>query len=250
MTERQNETILLVMPALNEEHSIGAVVKEALNAVPEGTVLVVDDGSSDRTADVAREAGAHVVSNPFNLGVGAAMRVGFRYAERHGYDIVVQVDADGQHDPRDVEGLLAALERNGRPHVVVGNRFSSNASTSVTRTRRLAMKLLARYLSRVTGTTLSDVTSGFRAHNRSAVELFARRYPPDYLADTVESLVIASRSGGHVSQVPVTMRPRAGGNPSQSWWWSAAYLLRVTLMLAMNLVRPRPRSPGTDEEAL
>lgn len=168
------------------------------------------------------------------------MRLGFRYAQSHGYVSVVQVDADGQHDPRDIERLVAELQQGPDPHVVIGARFSGTGEFAVPRTRRLAMRLLAVYLSRVTGTTLTDVTSGFRAHNRSAIELFALTYPADYLADTVESLVISTRSGGHVSQVPVAMRPRYGGMPSQSSWWASTYLLRVVVMLIIEVVRHQP----------
>jgi glycosyltransferase involved in cell wall biosynthesis len=232
--------VLVVLPALNEEASVALVVKEVRNAMPQAKVLVVDDGSSDGTAEAARGAGATVISTPFNLGVGGAMRIGFRYARSHGYATLVQVDADGQHDPRDIELLLAVLRQEPEPHVVIGARFSGAGSFAVPWTRRLAMRLLAVYLSRVTQTTLTDVTSGFRAHNRSAIALFAASYPADYLADTVESLVISTRAGGHVSQVPVAMRPRYGGAPSQSRWWATTYLLRVVVMLVINVVRHQP----------
>ncbi len=234
------DRVLVVLPALNEEASVAHVVKEARDALPASTVLVVDDGSADGTAEAARRAGATVISSPFNLGVGGAMRIGFRYARSHGYAAVVQVDADGQHDPRDIGRLLESLQQGPAPHVVIGARFSGTGEFAVPWARRLAMRLLAVYLSHVTGTTLTDVTSGFRAHNRSAVELFAETYPSDYLADTVESLVISTRAGGHVSQVPVAIRPRYGGTPSQSSWWASTYLLRVVVMLVINVVRHQP----------
>jgi glycosyltransferase involved in cell wall biosynthesis len=232
--------LLVVLPALNEEASVAHVVKEARDALPESTVLVVDDGSTDGTADAARRAGATVISSPFNLGVGSAMRIGFRYAQSHGYASLVQVDADGQHDPRDIERLVEVLQQGPEPHVVIGARFSGTGEFAVPWARRLAMRLLAVYLSHVTRTNLTDVTSGFRAHNRSAVELFAETYPAEYLADTVESLVISTRAGGHVSQVPVAMRPRYGGIPSQSSWWASTYLLRVVVMLVINVIRHQP----------
>ncbi len=232
--------LLVVLPAWNEQESVGLVVKEAQAAVPGAKVLVIDDGSTDRTAEVAREAGATVITNPFNLGVGGAMRVGFRYAETGGYSVLVQVDADGQHDPRDIDRLVKTLGPDHPPHVVIGARFSGVGDFEVPGARRAAMRILAVYLSRVTGTQLTDVTSGFRAHNRGAIELFAREYPCDYLADTVESLIINTRFGGHVSQTPVAMRPRAAGSPSQSSWWAMAYLLRVLAMLAINVVRHEP----------
>ena len=200
-------------------------------------MLVVDDGSVDGTAAQAREAGAEVVSNPFNLGVGGAMRVGFRVAEAHGYDVLVQVDADGQHDARDIGAPGRGLRRRARPQVVIGARFAGQGDIAVPRARRAAMRLLARYLSRVTGTKLTDVTSGFRAHNRAGIELFARSYPADYLSDTVESLIIVADAGGRVHQVPVTMRPRLAGSPSQSPVRAALYLLRVVMVLALSVFR-------------
>ncbi len=229
--------MLVVLPALNEERSVGIVVKEVRTAVPEGTILVVDDGSVDATAAEAVEAGAEVVSNPFNLGVGGAMRVGFRVALARGFDVLVQVDADGQHDARDIGTLVAALDDEPGPQVVIGARFAGVGDIAVPRARRVAMRLLARYLSRVTATRLTDVTSGFRAHNRAGIELFARHYPADYLSDTVESLIIVADAGGRVHQVPVTMRPRLAGSPSQSPLRAAVYLLRVVAVLILSVFR-------------
>jgi glycosyltransferase involved in cell wall biosynthesis len=242
------------MPAWNEEESVAMVVKEAQAAVPDADILVVDDDSSDRTATAARQAGADVIQNVFNLGVGGAMRVGFRHAARRGYSVVVQVDADGQHDPRDIPRLLECLEEAAagpaadEPHVVIGARFAGVGRFPVPRARRVAMRMLASYLSRMTGTELTDVTSGFRAYNRPAVELFARTYPAEYLSDTVESLVIASRSGSRISQVPVSMRPRMAGTPSQPSWRAVGYLLRVSVMLLLERIRRRPQPDQPEED--
>ena len=247
-------SVLVVMPAWNEEESVAMVVKEAQAAVPGADILVVDDDSSDATAATARQAGADVIRNVFNLGVGGAMRVGFRHAARRGYAVVVQVDADGQHDPRDIPRLLECLEEAAagpsaeEPHVVIGARFAGVGRFPVPRARRMAMRMLASYLSRLTGTELTDVTSGFRAYNRPAIELFARTYPAEYLSDTVESLVIASRAGARVSQVPVSMRPRLAGTPSQSSWRAVGYLLRVSVMLLLERIRRRPPSDQPEED--
>lgn len=238
--------VLVVIPAYNEASSIASVVSEVLDVAPKVDVLVVDDASQDDTAALAREAGAEVISNVFNLGVGGAMRVGFRYAKTHGYAAVVQVDGDGQHDPRDLERLLAPIEETPEPIVVIGARFAGNGDYQVPWARKLAMRLFARYLSRMTHVRLTDVTSGFRAHNRAAVELFARTYPADYLADTVESLVIATQAGGVITQVPVAMRTRASGSPSQSTVRSLSYLARVGLTLGLAVFRHRP-SPTTNK---
>ena len=245
---RAGADVAIVVPAWNEAESVGLVVKEIAAAAPEVTVVVVDDASLDATAAVARAAGARVISNVFNLGVGGAMRVGIRYALAHGYNAVVQLDGDGQHDPRDIAALLDPLDADGPPQVVIGARFAGRGDVAVPRARRLAMHLLARYLSHVTGARLTDVTSGFRAHNRAALSVFARTYPADYLSDTVESLIIASRAHAVVQQVPVEMRPRLGGRPSQSSWRATAYLFRVLLTLALAVIRRRP-DPHQAQEA-
>ncbi len=244
---------LVVLPALNEERSVGLVVKEVMAAQPDAEVMVIDDASSDRTGIEARGAGAGVARNVFTLGVGGAMRVGFRIAAEGNYEQLVQVDADGQHDPRDIGHLLDALENDGVPRVVIGARFAGQGDLKVPWARRLAMVLLAKRLSRVVGTTLTDVTSGFRAHNRAAIELFARTYPADYLADTVESLVIIGQAGGRVTQVPVAMRARYAGTSSQSSWKAGVYLIRVVTMLAFSVFRRRhiakqnPNQPPSGE---
>jgi glycosyltransferase involved in cell wall biosynthesis len=241
--------LLVVIPAYNEASSVAGVVGEVHEVAPKAHVLVVDDSSTDATAALSRAAGAEVVTNVFNLGVGGAMRVGFRYAKAHGYRAVVQLDGDGQHDARDLPRLVAPLSDVPEPMVVIGARFAGGGEYQVPRARRWAMRLLAWYLSRITGVRLTDVTSGFRAHNRAAIELFARTYPADYLADTVESLVTAKAAGGLITQVAVKMRCRHGGTPSQSSWRGAVYLARVALMLAVAVLRHQTARAPTPEES-
>lgn len=228
------QKILIVIPALNEEGSVGTVVHEVLAAMPGAHVLVVDDGSADATRHVAMSAGADVLSLPFNLGVGGALRAGFRYAVRFDYDIAVQVDGDGQHDPAEIERLLGALSE---ADMVIGARFAGRGEYSVRGARRVAMRMLARSLSRRTNANLTDTTSGFRAFNRQVIELFARDYPAEYLGDTVEALLIAARAGCRVSQVPVHMRRRLVGTPSQSSLRSLVYLARAVLAVLMSRAR-------------
>jgi len=248
--EDRSRNVCVVIPALNEAESVGIVVKEAKAVLPDATVLVVDDGSTDDTAELAGAAGAEVISNPFRLGVGGAVRVGLRYAQSRGHPIVVQLDADGQHDPRDIPRMMRMLDPDGPPQIVIGARFAGAGDVSVPRARRIAMSLLARYMSRMTGERLTDVTSGFRVQNRAAVSIFARTYPADYLSDTVESLVIASRAGTVISQVGVAMRPRYAGRSTQSAWRAGAYLLRVVITLALAVIRRRPTSAEHEEEPL
>jgi glycosyltransferase involved in cell wall biosynthesis len=229
--------VLVVMPAWNEEQTVATTIAHLRSVHPEFDVLVVDDGSGDRTAQVAAAAGAAVCSLPFNLGVGGAMRAGYRYADRHGYDVVAQVDADGQHDPSFLTTLIAGLQE---ADVVIGARFAGEGDYRVGMLRGLAMRVLATVLSRLAGTRLTDVTSGFRVVNRRALRIFATHYPAEYLGDTVESLVIALRTGCTVRQVPVAMRPRAGGTASQTPVRAALYLGRAIVALGLALVRQWP----------
>ena len=226
--------VLVVIPAFNEAATLAAVVEEVRAALPSADVLVVDDCSSDGTRAVALTTVAQVLTLPINLGVGGAMRAGFRYALRYGYDAVLQVYGDGQHDPQDAPRLIAAL---ADADLVIGARFAGTGDYDVRGPRRWAMRLLARTLSRVTGARLTDATSGFRVCNARTLELFARHYPAEYLGDTVETLVIAARAGLTVAQVPVTMRDRAGGQPSQSPVRAAVYLLRVGRALGLGRIR-------------
>jgi glycosyltransferase involved in cell wall biosynthesis len=227
-------SVLVVIPALNEEGSVGTVVKEVREALPDAHVLVVDDGSTDGTRRTALGAGADVLSLPFNLGVGGALRAGFRYAVRFDYDVAVQVDGDGQHDPAEIERLLAAL---ADADLVIGARFAGRGEYAVRGARRLAMRLLARSMSKRTNANLTDTTSGFRAFNRQVIEIFARDYPAEYLGDTIEALLIAARAGCRVSQVPVHMRGRMVGSPTQSSLRSMAYLARAVLAIIMSRAR-------------
>lgn len=229
------EKTLVVMPAFNEEESVRAIVLEVFEKLPGITCLVVNDGSSDGTTREALAAGAIVACLPFNLGVGGAMRVGFRYALENGFDNVVQVDADGQHDPSGVMSLLAQLDN---ADLVVGARFAGEGDYTVKGPRRWAMVLLSHILSRTAHTKLTDTTSGFKMSGPRAVRLFAEHYPAEYLGDTIESLVIAARAKIVIVQVPVAMRARSGGRPSHNPVKAAAYLARAVLALLFAIMRP------------
>ncbi|QIK63002.1 glycosyltransferase family 2 protein [Leucobacter viscericola] len=242
------ERVLIVMPAFNEEEVIASVVREVRQTLPGATVLVVNDGSSDATTDRAREAGARVLELPFNLGVGGAMRLGFRYAETNGFPVAVQLDSDGQHNPADVPALVALLDAsegsNGAEgvDVVVGARFTDGDEYEVRGPRKWAMRFLSSVLSRAMHVRLSDTTSGFKAHGPRAIHLFAREYPAEYLGDTIEALVIGHRAGLRFAQLGVTMRERAGGTPSHNPLKSAIYLGRAFFALVIAFLRPRPKT--------
>lgn len=230
---------LVVMPAWNESVVIGSTVAEVIATCPEVDLLVIDDGSTDDTAERAAAAGAHVLRLPYNLGVGGALRAGYKYAWREGYDQTIQVDADGQHDPADIPRVLAGL---ADADISIGARFAGKGEYDARGPRRWAMSLLAASLSAVAKVKLTDVTSGFRAANRAAIEQYTRHYPAEYLGDTVDSLMTAVRSGYTVTQVPVAMRPRQGGTPSANPWKAAVYLLRsLFALLIASTRRATPR---------
>lgn len=230
-----SKRLLVIVPAFNEQDVVGRTVNEIRRHMPQADVLVVDDGSSDNTSAQAALAGAQITRLPFNLGVGGAMRLGYRYAVEHDYDIAVQVDADGQHDPAFLSRLIEPLERGY--DVVIGARFAGEGDYPMTGLRRLASKMLAAVLSRVCRTTLTDPTSGFRATSRRACDIFAHDYPVEYLGDTVEALALAARRDLMILQVPVSMRQRATGHPSHSPAKAAVYLARACLALSLALLR-------------
>lgn len=226
--------VLVIVPAWNEEGSVGPTVSAILAANERYDVVVVDDGSVDATAIRAREAGATVLALPFNLGVGGAMRTGFTYAARKGYQTAIQVDADGQHNPEDIENIVAGLQR---ADISIGARFADVGDYSVRGPRRWAMIVLAAVVSRSARTRLTDVTSGFRAANARAIAQYVDYYPAEYLGDTLDSLMAALHAGLTVTQVPVAMRPRAAGRPSQGVFGSVVYLLRSAFALTLALMR-------------
>lgn len=228
---------LVVMPAYNEAASLPGLLDELATVAPGFPILVVDDASSDQTVEVARLRGATVLELPFNLGVGGAMRAGFSYAAGHGYDVVIQLDADGQHPPAHLTDLVTALDG---ADIVIGARFAGVGTYAARGPRKWAMTFLARVLSRLLGVHLTDVTSGFRASGPRAVRFFAREYPQEYLGDTIESLLMAGRSGLTITQVPVEMRSREFGEPSQSPLRSGVYLIRAIVALFFMLLRRPP----------
>lgn len=229
---------LVIMPAWNESPVIGATIAEVRQSQPELDILVVDDGSTDGTADIARAAGAAVLTLPYNLGVGGALRAGFKYAQRHGYAQAIQVDSDGQHDPAEIPTVLAGL---ATADISIGARFAGEGTYSAKGPRRWAMLMLAGVMSRVAGTRLTDVTSGFRAANSRAIDQYTRHFPAEYLGDTVDSLMTALRSGLTVTQVAVNMRPRQGGVPSHNPFKSAIYLSRTVFALIIAIMRRVPK---------
>jgi glycosyltransferase involved in cell wall biosynthesis len=227
---------LVMMPAYNEAETVGAIVDEVRAAVPEATVLVINDGSTDATAARAAEAGAVVLNLPINLGIGGAVQAGYRYAAEEGYGAVVRLDADGQHPATEVSKLLERLGE-GDVDVVVGSRFiqAVEGAFRPTRLRLLGIGFYARLIGAITRRRVTDPTSGFRAANRKAILWFAERYPEDY--PEPESLVYAHRLGLRVVEVPVTMAVRRASVSSINAQVGAYYAIKVTIAILIDLLR-------------
>ena len=222
---------LIIVPAYNEEASVSGTLAELRATAPVVDIVVVDDGSRDSTSTVARESGVFTLRLPFNTGVGGAVRTGLRFAEQQRYERAIVVDADGQHDPRSITALLDRLDTG--TDLVIGSRFADSTSTyHVGRARRQAMRFLGALVYRITGQRFTDVTSGYRAFSRPAIELLAREYPSEYLADTVEVLLIAHRAGLSLDEVPAAMRVRAAGVPSSRNVRLAVNYLRLLVEIA------------------
>jgi glycosyltransferase involved in cell wall biosynthesis len=232
--------LLVAIPALNEENSIVSVIGQVKSALSQATILVIDDGSTDSTAKLAKIAGAKVISIPFNVGVGGALRVAFRYAVENGFTEVLQVDADGQHLPKEAILLIASSKKDS---IVIGSRFRSGTKNyPVGISRKIAMTVLAKIISIICRTKLTDVTSGFRLTTGAAISLFAKEYPRDYLGDTVESLIIAHKSSIAIYEVPVEMKKREQGSPSQNIFKSIWYLIRALLVILLSSVKKTRKS--------
>jgi len=224
-----------IVPALNEEHALPTVIDELRAFDPRLDIVVVDDGSVDRTAEVAASKGARVLRLPFNLGIGGAVQTGFRFAFERGYDIAVRVDGDGQHDPSQLDRVLAPV-LSGEADIAVGSRFAADSDGyRSSRTRRLGIRLLARVVSRIVGQRVTDTTSGFQALNRHGIALFARDYPHDY--PEVEATVMVFRHRLRLVEVPVTMRERGGGRSSITTLRSVYYMVKVLLAIFVGLFR-------------
>lgn len=194
---------LVVIPAFNEASTIGSIVKHVRVVEPRVAVVVIDDGSTDATATVARSAGAYVVRLPFNMGYGVALQTGYKYALREGYDCVVQLDADGQHEPDDIPALLEVIDRR-EADVALGSRFIQERTYQPAVARRIGMRLFRFLAFALTGVRFSDVTSGFQALNRDLLRFFAtERYPSDY--PDADVLIMLKRAGFTVKEIPVRM---------------------------------------------
>jgi glycosyltransferase involved in cell wall biosynthesis len=241
-----NSNILVVIPAYNEEKTVGRVVAQVREAARDADILVIDDGSEDETSDVARKAGAFAVRLVGNLGIGAAVQTGFILAHQMGYPLVARVDADGQHNPAVLPKLIASLEEESAD-VVVGSRFLERGHAGTSFPRRVGSRLLGALISAITGQKVTDPTSGMQVLNRDALAFCADHYPYDY--PEPESRVLLHRAGFRVKEVPVVAAPRVTGRSSIGVLDSAYYMVRVTIAVLVELLRPPRRERKSDAKS-
>ena len=223
-----------IVPAYNEERNVGRVIDELRALDPGLDVVVVSDGSTDGTVEVALALGAHVVALPFNLGIGGAVQTGFRYAWEEGYELAVRLDGDGQHDPGELRALVAPVVA-GEADLAVGSRFVSGGGYRSSAARRVGIRILARVVSWIARQRLTDTTSGFQAANRRAIGVYAADLPHDY--PEVEGIVMAIKHRIRLVEVPVTMREREHGRSSIGALASIYYMVKILLALFVDLFR-------------
>lgn len=229
--------VLVIVPAHNEVESLGEVLAELRQYAGDYDVLVVNDGSTDETAAVAREAGYPVLDMCFNLGIGGAVQAGFKYALEHGYEIAVQLDGDGQHPPDQLEALVAPV-RAGECEMSIGSRFLDGGDYEGSLSRRVGTRILSWICMVVTGRRITDATSGFRAFGPKALRYLASFYPADY--PEPEAIVLLSRRGLAIREVSVRMRPRKAGRSSISGLGTVYYMAKVSLSLLLAVLKEGP----------
>ena len=240
---------LAIVPAFNEVDAIAPTVAAIHEAAPDFDVLVIDDGSVDATAKRASATGATVLRMPFNLGIGGAMQGGYMYALENDYDVAVQVDGDGQHDPRHIHDLLARLRSDAELNMVTGSRFldADGEGYRSSATRRIGIRVFASVVSLITRQRVTDPTSGFRMTNRRGIELFARDYPHDY--PEVEAILLMHAYRLRSCEIPVRMRPRQTGESAISSSQSVYYMVKVLLAVFVGLFRRRPNAERDERPA-
>lgn len=230
----------MFLPAYNEEESVESVIDMVYMMLPEARVVVVNDGSSDQTAWRAQQRGATVLDLPFNLGIGGAVQTGLKFAQRGGFDVAVEVDADGQHDPHFIQQLIQELERSGSD-MVIGSRFASEPSYRSSQLRLVGIRLFAGLIRLVTGRRINDSTSGFRAYNRRAINFLSQRYPADF--PEPESIVMLLNAGYRVQETSVIMHKRTTGQSvvgkSDFSWKGAYFVLSNAIAILVSGLKPK-----------
>lgn len=220
--------VLLVIPAYNEAENIERVVDDLIEHYPQYDYLVINDCSTDNTEEILRNRGYSYISLPVNLGIGGAVQSGYLYGAQNEYDIVVQIDGDGQHDPAYVENLIQPI-LNGEADMVVGSRFIQKQGFQTSFLRRVGIGMIRNVIKICCGVKITDTTSGFRATSKALTQLFAKEYAQDY--PEPEAIVLAELRGYHVTEIPVKMNEREGGKSSINALRSVYYMIKVSLAL-------------------
>ena len=229
--------VVVLIPAFNESARIAGVITGVRAVCPEFDILVINDGSKDDTADAARAAGATVVSHPFNLGYGVAIQTGYKYALRHGYDFLVQIDGDGQHDPAYIPQMLAPVLA-GETDFALGSRFLGVESYEPSLARRLGMSFFRMLISRLVGQRITDTTSGYQAFNRQVIGYFTSEvFPCDY--PDADMLLTLHRAGFRITEVPVRMHANASGKSMHSGLKPFYYIFKMVLSIFVTLLRKK-----------
>jgi hypothetical protein len=226
--------ILVIVPAYNEEGSIKGVIEDLRENFPQGDILVVNDGSGDRTSERVKALGVNIIDLPYNLGIGGAVQTGFLYALTEGYDAALQLDGDGQHHADQIEKILKPFLSDSAD-LVVGSRFLSEGGFTSSVQRRIGSKILSFVVSSIVGSRITDTTSGFRVYGRKTLELFSSVYPEDY--PEVEAFILAHKKGLKIVEVPSEIGPRTGGKSSITFSQAAYYMVKVMLAIFVDLMK-------------
>ncbi len=227
-------SLLIIIPAFNEQASIATVLKETREALPGVPLLVIDDCSTDATASLSRQSGAQVLSLPHHLGLGGAVQAGYKLAYELGYQFVIRIDGDGQHDPRYVPLLFRTLQESGC-QMVIGSRFLDHDDNHTSFMRKAGVKFFRSVLRPILGQAVRDPTSGFVGVNREALQVFSKSFPLEY--PEIEALVVLQRRAFRFVEVPVQMRRRMGGRSSITAVKSVYYILHVLLGVLVNILK-------------
>ena len=226
--------VLIIIPAYNEQECIKGVVDNLIHNYPQYDYVVVNDGSKDDTLKILEENHYSYINLPGNLGIGGAMQTGFLYGYENGYDITVQVDGDGQHNPAYIQDLIQPII-DGEADMVIGSRYLTGEGFQSTGLRRLGIKIISTTIQILCGKKIFDVTSGFRASNRKMTRFFSENYAEDY--PEPEAIIATIKQGGKIKEVPVLMNERQGGVSSISGFKAVNYMVKVELALLINALR-------------
>lgn len=224
---------LVIIPAYNEEQNIEEVVKRIIRKCPQYDYLVVNDGSNDGTETLCRDEGFNIINLPINLGIGGAVQAGYRYAKKNHYDIAIQIDGDGQHDISYAEKMVEQIEA-GEADTVIGSRFLKKEGFQSSFSRRVGIRFLSKLIRVCTGVKICDVTSGFRAVNKSLIDIYSTDYSADY--PEPEAIVSAVMYGATIKEIPVVMQERQSGKSSIRFWNSVYYMIKVTLAIIIRRI--------------